>query len=570
MSGNEQIPPNNDSEEEGKKVTRRGTTYYGNEVVKRTKKKVDTEKQAEAEVVEYPPFSTGNILGREEQIAALSKLVNPFTTKFTESIAPQVDKYAYETPEEAAIRLQRERQRWLQQTRENPENQSKLTVPDGSGNKNIAEEEESDNFFSTDASPETEEFPFSTQATSKDETTMDPSYVAQLVRDEVAKALAAAQQDDAVQQLIHAVQAQNQAILTQGATQVQQITDTLKNVQVSSVSSNIEAPKLDMKRMSIKGYLDQVENYFQSMRYDPSLYLTAIRQILPTDAKLWYDHEISNFNSWSDFKKELKKKYDGWQEREARMRTLILKKQQKHEPTEKFIYEVVELSGYCYPRDDESQHTRRAQAALYPHLAVAVGVTAQETVLDLIRACEVATNMILAQDKIFKRECSVPPMRGDNNEANAEKPGKQTRGGTSWGNTSFNPQFQIRGGNRGGQRGGFTPRRQGRGRFNSRGSYTAATGSNQINHEESHQINQRGGGPNRGRRTQYKQGQIADRTKPDGDLVKCMKCQGYGHTSRDCPTKRGISMMVLKNGTKVPVVDESQDEDEDATEPLNM
>ncbi|CAL8123715.1 unnamed protein product [Orchesella dallaii] len=559
MSGKERIPSTSTSDGVGNKRTRSGITYDGKDVQKKTRKRKEVNKLEEEAKPDHPPTTVLSVDTHEveEQFATNNSITTSCLSTHSTAQGGVVDRYAYESPTETLERLRRENQEWI---RLHPASGTEIPID--------SEIRETETFFSTVTTPELEANQFGGSENIQHPQIMDADEIAELIKQEVARALEAAarQQHDPIifERILDAVQTQNEAILSQGASNAEAITNTLKNVQLSSVSSHIDPPKFDVKKMSVKGFLGQAENYFKSMRYDNSLYLTAVRQILPSEIKLWYDHEISEgFSTWKEFKKAFKEKYDGWYERETRMRTLNLKKQQRSGPTERFIYEVIELSRYCYPDEDEADHVRRAQGALYPHLAVAVGLGVHNTARDLIRACEIASSMVQAQDAICKRECSVPPMRGgERNENNSlNKNGKPNSNNGNNGNT----QFQQRGENRG----GFSNRSQGRGRFNSRGSYNAATGGNR----EPPESNPRGGnnssrGPSRGGRTAYKNIQRSNReTEKDDSTVKCMKCQGYGHKIKDCPTKREISMVLLEDGTEVPIVEESLDDK--PTEPLN-
>jgi len=335
--------------------------------------------------------------------------------------------------------------------------------------------------------------------------------------------------------------------------------EALKKVKVTAVTSHIDVPKFDVKIMSVEAYLSQVETYFRGKGYDEEQYLAHIKPILSEDAKVWYNHECTEMEEWDDFKRAFKERYDGWLERERRHRQLQLRKQNENEPTEKFIYDMIDLSRNCYPEDSEQEHVRRAQMALNPHLAALIGMKLHKKATMLIRACELATGTIEAQNKLTRVPTQIPPMRSSDRKVNSQKNADNQE---SNGNNQHNPTTTV---NRGGYRGTYRGRGQGRGRFNSRGGYNAATGSQRVDMTQNAEGPQQGslrgrGGNSRGRLSSYKQQQ---RTGRLAEKDKCLKCHGYGHRSEECPNKRGISMAVLEDGTEVYLKHDEEDDDDD-------
>jgi len=77
------------------------------------------------------------------------------------------------------------------------------------------------------------------------------------------------------------------------------------------------------------------------------------------------------------------------------------------------------------------------------------------------------------------------------------------------------------------------------------------------------------GQPGRGRMTSYKAGQKLGRVTTKSNLEKCLKCHGYNHSIEDCPRPRGISMMILEDGTEIAVEDYGEEEEGDQHEDLN-
>jgi len=76
--------------------------------------------------------------------------------------------------------------------------------------------------------------------------------------------------------LMETVKNQSDTLKQQGPMSAKALADAFKGAKLSTVSSNIEVPKFDTKKMSAKAFLSLVENYFKGMQYDDKQYLAHI------------------------------------------------------------------------------------------------------------------------------------------------------------------------------------------------------------------------------------------------------------------------------------------------------
>ena len=220
------------------------------------------------------------------------------------------------------------------------------------------------------------------------------------------------------------------------------LTQAIKNIQISAISTYIKVPKFDPNRKTAEPYLVEIERYFQSLQHDPSNYLGLVGQILKPNYKTWFDHVSHSMKSWDDFKSEFKARFDGPHEQSERLRELVNRQQQLHESTERYIYEMAELSKYCYPNDNEDQHVRRVRDGLHPKLNLGLGATIYRTTAELIYACKEVTANICAQGKIDNESGTVPPMyehecKGKKKQNRIEQPSHSRQS-----NTAEQPQVQ--------------------------------------------------------------------------------------------------------------------------------
>ncbi|CAL8145432.1 unnamed protein product [Orchesella dallaii] len=366
---------------------------------------------------------------------------------------------------------------------------------------------------------------------------------------------------------------QNEIIKSKDANTAAAMADAFKGLTLTTMTCNIDPPKFDIKKMTPEAFLAAAENHFASMAYDKTKYLTHVKSLLPEGVKSWYNHELPTFKTWTGFKVAFGMKYDGWKDKEKRRKELERKQQQLNQPTEKFIYEVMDLSKQCFPGDTVEDHLKRAQGALHPTLRVGVGPHFFDTAIKLIQACDLATSSIEAQDMMWKREFSVPPMKASDRKGFTDKPktneqkqsneskptsGQEIRGGR--GQLRGQSRGDFRGGNRGNGRGGYNFQRGGRGRFHSRGGYNAATNSQRDTRNDGTPavppVRGRGGprgASGRGRMTGYKYNQKMGRVNTASQLEKCLRCLGYNHSIENCPSPSGLALAYLEDGSVVQI-----------------
>ena len=393
--------------------------------------------------------------------------------------------------------------------------------------------------------------------------------VKRLVADEVAKALASVQAErqaemKTLQALVKAIEDNTKAMLGQKAGSSKEIADALKNVKLATVSTTIKPPKWEPKKKSVTAYLKEMENYFKALNIEPDGYLGHLETILPDDTKVWYNHEVASFADWDDFKKKFTDRFENWRDQESRRKLLDNRRQQLVEPTERFIYDVFELSKFCFPSDEVKRHVYRAQSALYPCLALAIGPHYYEKLDDLIEACKEATTRLEQQDRIKKRQFTVPPMSATDRK-DPPATSKANAQNNKQGSQSNDTQQQN--GNQRGSYGGRGRGRRGNWRGRSGSSDTNGSGQDSDRKPNDQAQNLRGnssrgrGRGGRGRGQSYRGGQSQAPIVTPNNIVQCMKCRGYNHSIEQCPSARGVAMAFFEDGTPFPVIvdDESQE-----------
>ncbi|CAL8133327.1 unnamed protein product [Orchesella dallaii] len=376
-----------------------------------------------------------------------------------------------------------------------------------------------------------------------------------------------------MQDMMAIITQQNELLKAKEANAATAIAEAFKGLTLTTMTCNIDPPKFDIRKMTPEAFLVAAENHFASMTYDKTKYLTHVKSLLPEDVKSWYNHELPTFKTWAGFKTAFGSKYDGWYDKEKRRKELEKKQQQLNQPTEKFVYEVMDLSKQCFPDDDAEDHVKRAQGALHPTLRVGIGPSFFSSAKKLIQACDLATSSIEAQDMMWKRDFTVPPMKASDRKGFTEKPkvNEPKRKDESNPNgsqefTSGRGQFRgqsrgnFRGGNRGNNRGNYNFQRGGLGRFNSRGGYNAATNSQRSPEGDANRSPQSGrgrGGPRgasgRGRMTGYKYNQKLGRVNTSSKLEKCLRCLGYNHSIENCQSPSGMALAYLEDGSVVQI-----------------
>ncbi|CAL8101484.1 unnamed protein product [Orchesella dallaii] len=365
---------------------------------------------------------------------------------------------------------------------------------------------------------------------------------------------------------------------------------------VAANAITAEKPKFKEGRTPPEEFLRDVEGFLTSHGYKEEHFITLVKTLLPEDLRRWYDYVVPLCKDWPAFRAQFKSRYGGFLEFEKRVTELQTRFQKYNEPTEKFIYDMVQLSKYCYEMDRlEANHVQRAQSKLLPELQLAIGTTPFASVLALVYACDVATRTLEAKDKLAKRPFTIPPLRASSREGYSSKDKSSHDGNQANGrgnNLRFHFQARFRGGSRRGE-----PDRGGRGRgqiprggyqsysnnyrgpptmrgypTRGRGEHRGAENRGSYNPERNYRGNSRAMS-NRGRgvrgisrTTDYQRGRTyPGNTNPPAPrrIIECHRCHGFGHVQSACPNQIGIAMVVGTDGAQYPRFEDWEEYPED-------
>ena len=284
-------------------------------------------------------------------------------------------------------------------------------------------------------------------------------------------------------------------------------------------------------------------------------------------------HMQSKIKSWFQFKTEFIARYDGWYQSSRRLSELKSRQQTLNHSTERFIYDMVQLSKSCFPHEtEEAYHVKHAQAALHPRLRVALGATLHDSVLDLIQACEITTANLLATDELANIKNQVPPMyEHEKRKQNNEQKSSEQKNDNQQTARASKSDSQLHQGNRGRGRGQY----RGRGTF--RGSHSRSNSQTrsqqQDNSSSSSKPPYRGGYRGRPDNRNSSQPSAHHSKNPPTKQEVCAKCGGKGHNAKSCSSKFGYTTCVWSDGKWVPqeFVDDNQAdvEYEDENDELN-
>ena len=194
--------------------------------------------------------------------------------------------------------------------------------------------------------------------------------------------------------------------------QVREAVKETQQIRVTTVNPRIDIPEYHYERMTSETYFNKCTNYFKSQGYPPSQFHQVVSTILKGDTRLWHDNVVSTINSWSDFCKAFKAKYDSEAVREKRKRFLYTRKQQFHESVEQFVYEMVNLGRQVEPNESEEISVNRAYEAMHPDIYRAIGDLHIKTVNNVIEQANRAVRAIRASDKLKGTYTRLPPVYG--------------------------------------------------------------------------------------------------------------------------------------------------------------
>jgi len=325
---------------------------------------------------------------------------------------------------------------------------------------------------------------------------------------------------------------------------VNAITDAFKAIRLTSVTSNLPVPKFDTKKTTATAYLTEVERYFAAQNHTPDQFLYLIKSIMPQDLKVWYDYCGVYANDWVSFKAQFIAKYDNWDAQNERITLLQSKEQQLSESTESFIYEMLRLAFLCNPLEPMECSVQRAQNSLFPPLRLALGTEKFTTVDDLMQACRRVYRSIQANDRMSRTQTALPPLTkadmekkddkkvenrfsGSRVDQSAGKTTNPSSSGSYRGPKSFKNFYQVRKDNE---------TKKNTGNFNTQRKW-----NNQKQEKNGSQDN-------------------TNRTNKPVNMRRCLKCHGYGHNEKACPTSEGVALMLQQANLDESLKDEKEEE----------
>lgn len=312
----------------------------------------------------------------------------------------------------------------------------------------------------------------------------------------------------------------------------QAVMDALRSVRLSAITTNVNKPRYNPRRMTADSFLTECERYLKSLQHDEKNFVDLIKTILTETEQSWYSHVGHKAKDWDDFKQMYKNRFETWHEQDLRLSELKNRKQQIFESTETFIYQMIDLAKNCFPTETEAQLVRHAQQALHPSLGAIIGADFKPNAAELIQTCQQATRIVQSQNPndFYKK---VPPMTDF--DRNSRQRGKPKSNNQTYNQTNPSPpklQFESTANGRG-------KSRRGRGRFHARGGFNR-------NFNNKPQMGSRNTEGNLDQQPSTSAQAIArDKARqmnPSAKQRKCLKCGGQGHIAKQCATKVGYSM----------------------------
>ncbi|CAL8125276.1 unnamed protein product [Orchesella dallaii] len=339
---------------------------------------------------------------------------------------------------------------------------------------------------------------------------------------------------------------------------VTQIVKALTDLRLPNTSVSISPPTFNPRAMCADTYLNNLEIFMKGNHIRESDYLGVVKPYLSTEGQHWFTNNSSTIADWTTFRQKFEERFDDFMERDKREKHFHSKRQRLDDPTEEFIYETLELARSVYPGQPEEILVRHVQRALYPRLALAVGTDMKKTIQSLISACAIATESLVAEDKIYKRRIEVPFMTRTDKQIKTQPASSERKnepgfsGNKSVQHSRDSSQNRDQGNGRGrGQQGGHRGRSRGRGRGGDRGRDRGG---------------QRGSYRGKGRKyddtNDTEKQDSGNKDKEDPKAVKppknprkedkpiiCRKCREKNHHEKDCKARTGYAMGGMRSNS---------------------
>jgi hypothetical protein len=303
--------------------------------------------------------------------------------------------------------------------------------------------------------------------------------------------------------------------------------------RVSTTNTHIAIPVYNHKTMTSDTFLQKCRTYLLAQGHAPAIFHELLPMILQGEYKLWYDSICSTINDWNDFRTAFKHRYDNDMIQRSRQRLLHTRRQGSNDPTEQFVYEMINLARQIDPLEELEVSLKRARDALLPDIAALVGDCNPWTLDNLLERCSSAHELLNRQSRLKeKKPADIPPLKGLREEL--EKKDSNNRNGSHRGNR--NDSFRGRGSFRGRHYGHFNNRESFQQRYNNQPRENEGDGRN--NEVRSYRGNDRNRGGRNGNRN------------TDMSRIKCNKCQKFGHFARDCRSAGFVMTMPRGNNNE--------------------
>jgi hypothetical protein len=230
---------------------------------------------------------------------------------------------------------------------------------------------------------------------------------------------------------------------------------------------------------------------------------------------------------------------------------------------------MIELSKLCYPTEPITQTLDRVVGSLYPSIRTIVAASKYNKIEELVKACQNATNNVLANSRVNKLDTKVPWMtkrpekdnkshnnKSHDNENNNHKKYQNEYNKNKQNNNNQANRGYVRGNYRGSYRGNHQNSFQSRTFTNTQANQTQyESGNKNQNNNKNDRGSNRGnyyGGSNRGRDSFRGNNQPIQ--NPPSKPIQCRRCFGLGHKERECGSQYGFALGVTdEEGTYLPL-----------------